>query len=135
MADKVRRTLLTSKASKYLPGGKRLHFLVAIALNRGVVLAKEYEHMSGEYFSGFVKRNLSTIFTAENQQKWFVMDNDPSQRSKVAKKAINDSGATLFEIPARSPDLNPIENLFHIVKIKSARESSYLGVHVSRNAA
>ena len=88
---------------------------MAIAFNRGVVLAKEYEHMSGEYFSGFVKRNLSTLFTAENQQKWFVMDNDPSQRSKVAKKAINDSGATLFEIPARSPDLNPIENLFHIV--------------------
>ena len=107
---------LTSKGSKDLPGGKRLHFLVAIAFNRGVVLAKEYEHMSGEYFSGFVKRNLSTLFTAENQQKWFVMDNDPSQRSKVAKKAINDSGATLFEIPARSPDLNPIENLFHIVK-------------------
>ena len=107
---------LTSKGSKDLPGGKRLHFLVAIAFNRGVVLAKEYEHMSGEYFSGFVKRNLSTLFTAKNQQKWFVMDNDPSQRSKVAKKAINDSGATLFEIPARSPDLNPIENLFHIVK-------------------
>ena len=107
---------LTSKGSKDLPGGKRLHFLVAIAFNRGVVLAKEYEHMSGEYFSGFFKRNLSTLFTAENQQKWFVMDNDPSQRSKVAKKAINDSGATLFEIPARSPDLNPIENLFHIVK-------------------
>jgi transposase len=107
---------LTSKGSKDLPGGKRLHFLVAIAFNRGVVLAKEYEHMSVEYFSGFVKRNLSTIFTAENQQKWFVMDNDPSQRSKVAKKAINDSGATLFEIPVRSSDLNPIENLFHIVK-------------------
>ncbi len=44
------------------------------------------------------------------------MNNDPSQRSKAGKKAINDAGATLFEIPARSPDLNPIENLFHIVK-------------------
>ena len=30
---------LTSKGSKDLPGGKRLHFLVAIAFNRGVVLA------------------------------------------------------------------------------------------------
>ncbi len=89
---------------------------MAIAFNRGVVLAKEYEHMSGDYFSSFVRRNLSSLFTAEGQQKWFVMDNDPSQRSKAAKKAINDAGATLFEIPARSPDLNPIENLFHIVK-------------------
>ena len=31
-------------------------------------------------------------------------------------KAINETGATLFAIPPRSPDLNPIENLFHVVK-------------------
>ena len=45
---------LTSKGSKDLPGGKRLHFHVAIAFNKGVVLAKEYEHMSAEYFSDFI---------------------------------------------------------------------------------
>jgi hypothetical protein len=56
---------LTRKGSKHLPGGKRLHFLVAIAFNRGVVLAKEYEHMSWEYFSSFVERNLSTLFTTK----------------------------------------------------------------------
>ena len=87
---------LTSKGCKDLPGGKRLHFLVAIAFNRGVVLAQEYEHMSGEYFSDFVKKNLSKLFTGETEQKWFVMDNDPSQRSKAAMKAINETGATLF---------------------------------------
>ena len=110
---------LTSKGSKDLPGGKRLHFLVAISFNRGVILAKEYEHMSGQYFSTFVRTNLSKMFEDAKEQKWFVMDNDPSQRSKAAKKAINESGATLFAIPLRSPDLNPIENLFHIVKKSS----------------
>ena len=55
-------------------------------------------------------------FIGETEQKWFVMDNDPSQRSKAAMKAINETGATLFAIPARSPDLNPIENLFHVTK-------------------
>ena len=89
---------------------------MAIALNRGVILAKEYEHMSGQYFSTFVRTNLSKLFEDAKEQKWFVMDNDPSQRSKAAKKAINESGATLFAIPPRSPDLNSIENLFHIVK-------------------
>ena len=109
---------LTSKGSKGsdLSGGKRWHFLVAIALNRGVILAKEYEHMSGQYFSTFVRTNLSKLFEDAKEQKCFVMDNDPSQRSKAAKKAINESGATLFAIPPRSPDLNSIENLFHIVK-------------------
>ena len=52
--------------------------------------------MSGEYFSDFIKTDLSKLFTAETEQKWFVMDNDPSQRSKAARKAINEAGATLF---------------------------------------
>ena len=42
--------------------------------------------------------------------------NDPSQRSLAAKTAIKEEGCELFCIPARSPDLNPIENMFHIVK-------------------
>ena len=92
-----------------------LHFLVAIAFNRGVVLAQDYEHMTGKYFSDFVRKNLSMLFIGETEQKWFVMDNDPSQRSKAAMKAINETGATLFAIPPRSPD---IENLFHAVKSK-----------------
>ena len=41
---------------------------------------------------------------------------DPSQTSAMAMKAVKDQGAQLFGIPARSPDLNPIENVFHIVK-------------------
>ena len=44
------------------------------------------------------------------------MDNDPSQRSLAAQKAIKKDCCELFHIPARSPDLNPIENMFHIVK-------------------
>ena len=120
---------LTSKGSKDLPGGKRLHFLVAIAFNKGVVLAKEYEHMSGEYFSDFIKTDLSKLFNAQTEQKWFVMDNDPSQRSKAARKAINEAGATLFAIPPRSPDLNPIENLFHIVKNQLDKEALTKAIH------
>ena len=119
---------LTSKGSKNLPEGKRLHFLVAISFNRGVVLAKDYERMNGKYFSDFVRSDLIELFSPGGQQKWFVMDNDPSQRSKAARKAINDSGATLFEIPPRSPDLNPIENLFHIVKKKLDRQAIVEGI-------
>jgi hypothetical protein len=43
------------------------------------------------------------------------MDNDPSQTSKVARKAMQKIEAEFHEIPARSPDLNLIENLFHLV--------------------
>jgi transposase len=120
---------LTSKGSKDLPGGKRLQFLVAIAFNKGVVLAKQYEHMSGKYFSDFIKTDLSKLFTGQTEQKWFVMDNDPSQTSKAARKAMNESGATLFAIPPRSPDLNPIENLFHIVKNQLDKQALSEAIH------
>ena len=46
----------------------------------------------------------------------FVMDNDPSQTSRAAKLALEDIEGSFHEIPPRSPDLNPIENIFHLVK-------------------
>ncbi len=57
------------------------------------------------------------------------MDNDPSQTSKAARKAMNESGATLFAIPPRSPDLNPIENLFHIVKNQLDKQALSEAIH------
>ena len=44
---------INSKGSKDLPGRKMLHFLAAIAFNRGVVLVLHYEHMTGKYFCDF----------------------------------------------------------------------------------
>ena len=119
---------LTSKGSKNLPEGKRLHFVVAISFNRGVVLAKDYERMNGKYFSDFIRSDLIELFRPRFQQKWFVLDNDPSQRSNVARKVIKDSGATLFEIPSRSPNLNSIANLFRIVKKKLDRQAIVEGI-------
>ena len=45
-----------------------------------------------------------------------MIDNDPSQVSKAAKLALKDIGAELHQIPARSPCLYPIENIFHILR-------------------
>ena len=44
------------------------------------------------------------------------MDNDPSQRSKQAKKAVQDVEAELLELPPRCPDIHCIENLFKWIK-------------------
>lgn len=107
---------MTSKGSKDLAGGKRLHFLVAMAYKKGVVVVEEYEKMSGKYFSRFIREKFPALFSGCYNKKLFVMDNDPSQRSIAATKAIKEQGCELFCIPPRSPDLNPIENLFHVVK-------------------
>ena len=112
--------LVTTKGSKELAGGKRLHLIVAMAYGKGVICAEPYEKMDGPYFARFVRRHFPTLFEiTENQgsvPKLFLMDNDPSQTSAAAKKAIHSVGATMQVIPARSPDINPIENLFHVVR-------------------
>ena len=57
------------------------------------------------------------------------MDNDPSRTSKVALLALRDIECNLHRIPPRSPDLNPIENIFHIVK--KQLEDEALNLHIT----
>ena len=42
----------------------------------------------------------------------FLQDGDPSQNSKLSKQALKSIGTTKFDIAPRSPDLNPIENVY-----------------------
>ena len=44
------------------------------------------------------------------------MDNYPSQTSCIAKLALDEIEGSIHQIPPRSPDLNSIENIFHLVK-------------------
>ena len=47
----------------------------------------------------------------------FIQDNDPSQNCSSVKRLFKKKKITQLTIPARSPDLNPIENLFNNVKV------------------
>ena len=111
---------VTTKGSKDLAGGKRLHLMVAISYGRGVVLAEPYEKMNADFFARFIRRHFPNLFEiagkGEEDNKIFVMDNDPSQTSTKAMAVLADLGYAMQKIPPRSPDLNPIENIFHLVR-------------------
>ena len=51
------------------------------------------------------------------------MDNDPSQMSAKARAVFAELGYTMQKIPPRSPGLNPIENVFHLVRKRLQREA------------
>lgn len=80
--------------------------------------------MTATFFAKFIKENLPQAFTLSKKPHLvFLQDNDPSQTSRAAVRAMQEIGAEQFYIPARSPDINPIENLFHLVKDKLAQDA------------
>ena len=111
----------TSKGKKAGVEGKTAHFLVSIAYGKGVIACNQYfERLTGERFSEYVRLNFPRIFarSANAKAKRFLQDGDPAQNSAVAKRAFHEVGAFMFSILPHSPDLNPIENLFHLISKK-----------------
>ena len=52
----------------------------------------------------------------DSKKQNFFQDGCPVQNSKKEKQALDTVGAIKFSIPPRSPDFNPIENIFSYVK-------------------
>ena len=71
-------------------------------------------------FSRIIRDHFNLCFAATgprtNRQLLFVMDNGPSQNSGPAYQAMEGVEAKLHKIPPRSPGLNPMENMFHVLR-------------------
>ena len=108
----------TAKGKKEGTEGRVARFMVAIAHNKGVIKCFHYDgNINADTFSDFVKNHFPEMFETGNNStgRLFLQDNDPSQNSRMAQDAMDAIPCRLFKIPARSPDLNPIENVFHLV--------------------
>ena len=74
------------------------------------------DRLNGKYYPSVVRRCFCGALekTMNPKAKRIPADGDPSQNSKVVMTAIQQINRKFFQIPARSPDLNAIENLFHL---------------------
>ena len=52
----------------------------------------------------------------------FMQDNDPKHTSILARHFFEEKGINWWKTPAESPDMNPIENLWHELKEFIRRE-------------
>jgi hypothetical protein len=97
--------------------------LVGITSGAGVTLAHPIQvegslkgHHYAHYISGDKVFENGITKSPRPSSRQILQDNCPVQTSKLAEKAFAKERIGTFDIPARSPDLNPIENLFAQMK-------------------
>ncbi len=67
-----------------------------------------------------ISQEILEHFMLPSKDAYFIFQQDlaPAHTAKGTKSWFNDHGVTVLDWPANSPDLNPIENLWGIVKKK-----------------
>lgn len=92
----------TVKGSKNLADGHWLHLIVAMAYGKYVVLKEVYKKLKGPIITKYIRDILHCVCRIwakkKRERTFFIMDNDPSQWSKVAERALEDIEAELHEI-------------------------------------
>lgn len=116
--------IVTSKGQK--EGTKNANFMMGISFDSGVVLCEQYEgSITGKKMAEMIEKYFKDALEKSNAPGALrvLQDGCPRQNSKAARDAFDKMNIRIFKIPPRSPDLNPIENFFHLAKQKLRQQA------------
>lgn len=100
----------------------RMHFVGAIALKKMEVFVQEYETVDAESVIIFLKAlelssNMATIH--------IICDNGRSNKNKKLQEYLKTSKIKMHYLPPYSPNLNPIERLWKVLRERKTYNKCY----------
>ena len=103
------------RIEKYVRANPKKYSVLMAINNKKIISSKIYEeNVNKKIFYKYMKEEL----LPKIKNKCIVMDNVSFHKSKEIIELIRESNNSILYIPPYSPNYNPIEGVFHILKYK-----------------
>lgn len=119
-----------NKAFKQTIGNRGVNTSLLCVIDISGIVAFDIQNgaFNSEKFVSFIENNLITYFSA-NPTKILIMDNVKFHHSQIIKTVFNNHNISFKYLPAYSPQLNPIEEFFSMIKARfCALKNEYVSI-------